>query len=69
MRCASSCVTQLATASGAVRSGFSGSWYCSPLHDPVTTFQGYDALSVVCTRMTPAAPCRSASSSLYVQRP
>ncbi len=42
---------------------------CSPIVVESTTPNGYVADASVWMRMTPAAPCRSASSNLYVQRP
>ncbi len=46
-----------------------GSEYWVPLQDDCTTCQGYVADSSVWIRIAPAAPCRAASSYLYVQRP
>src|SRR5262245_66520098 len=57
----------LTPSAGAPGSG--GSEYCVPLHDDCTTCHGYVADSSVWIRIAPAAPCRAASSYLYVQRP
>jgi hypothetical protein len=41
----------------------------STAHEFITVFQPYVAMVSLWTRITPAAPRRAASSSLYVQRP
>src|SRR6187397_320840 len=41
-----------------------GNSNCSPPQDDCTTCQGYPAEGVVCTMITPAAPCRAATSYL-----